>query len=129
MTLRRHTHASLLALLTALPLLAAGAACNDAQTEQAQTEARAEDGPSARERVAAGEATLLDVRTPGEFASGHVDGALNIPVQELAQRMSELPRDKGVVVYCHSGGRSAAAADMLRQAGYEVEDVGAMPNW
>ncbi len=62
----------------------------------------------AKAKVASG-ATLLDVRTRDEFASGHVKGALNIPVQELGQRLSEVPRG-AVVVYCRSGGRSASAA-------------------
>ena len=76
-------------------------------------------------------AFLLDVRTPGEFDSGHVEGAVNIPVQSLAQRLMELPpTDKPVVVYCRSGGRSAQAAALLRQAGWtEVHDVGPMPPW
>jgi predicted CxxxxCH...CXXCH cytochrome family protein len=76
-------------------------------------------------------ALLLDVRTPGEFDSGHVHGAVNIPVQSLAQRLGELPStDQPIVVYCHSGGRSASAASMLRQAGWtDVRDVGPMPHW
>ncbi|HEY5955897.1 MAG TPA: rhodanese-like domain-containing protein [Polyangiaceae bacterium] len=75
-------------------------------------------------------ALLLDVRTAAEFSSGHVAGAKNIPVQELATRISELPsKSQAVVVYCRSGGRSAAAASMLRQVGYQVHDLGAMSNW
>lgn len=72
-------------------------------------------------------ATLLDVRTPQEFAAGHVEGAVNIPVQVLAARKGELEGAKGVVVYCRSGMRSAKAARMLRGAGIEpVLDVGSM---
>ncbi len=76
-------------------------------------------------------AFLLDVRTPGEFDSGHVDGAVNIPVQSLGQRLMELPAtDQPVVVYCRSGGRSAQAAALLRQAGWtDVHDIGPMPAW
>lgn len=75
-------------------------------------------------------ALLLDVRTPGEFASGHVSGAKNIPVQELGSRLKELPpKGQTIVVYCQSGGRSASASSVLRQAGYEVHDLGAMRNW
>lgn len=80
----------------------------------------------ARQMVANG-ALLLDVRTPGEYADGHVDGAVNIPVQELGSRMKELgPTKRPVVVYCRSGGRSATATGMMRAAGYEVLDVGPM---
>ena len=82
-----------------------------------------------REKVKSG-ALLLDVRTPEEFRAGHVDGARNIPVQELARRLGELgPKTQHVVVYCKSGGRSGAAAQMLRSQGYAVTDVGAMSNW
>lgn len=50
---------------------------------------------------------LIDVRTPAEFASGHIAGAVNIPVDELASRLSEVPQGQPVVVYCRSGNRSA----------------------
>lgn len=84
---------------------------------------------SARALVAGG-ALLLDVRTPAEYASGHVDGAKNIPVQELGSRLSELgPTSRKIVVYCRSGARSAAAAGMMRSAGYDVTDVGGMSNY
>ena len=79
----------------------------------------------ARRRVAAG-AILLDVRTPGEFAEGHVQGAKNIPVQELQNRLGELPKGADVVVYCRSGARSAMASQMLKGRGHRVLDVGPM---
>jgi len=82
----------------------------------------------ARELVASG-ATLLDVRTPGEYAGGHIDGALNIPVQQLGNRVAEVPKDQPVVVYCQSGGRSARAAALLKQSGYDVHDLGGMSRW
>jgi rhodanese-related sulfurtransferase len=74
-------------------------------------------------------ASLIDVRTPEEYSAKHVDGAKNIPVDEIDTRLSEIPKDKPVVVYCHSGGRSATAAKVLRGAGYDVIDVGGMKNW
>jgi len=75
-----------------------------------------------RDRVAQG-AILLDVRTPEEFAEGHLDGALNIPVQVLAARCCELPAEAFIVVHCKSGGRSATAAQLLRARGHEVLDI------
>jgi phage shock protein E len=82
-----------------------------------------------REKVAAG-ALLLDVRTPMEFADGHVQGAKNIPVQELAARIHEVgPKSRHVVLYCRSGARSAAAAQLLTRAGYTVTDIGPMSAW
>ncbi|MCE3285586.1 MAG: hypothetical protein K0R70_1842 [Steroidobacteraceae bacterium] len=61
---------------------------------------------------------VLDVRTPQEFAAGHVPGALNVPHDQLASRLAEVPRDKDVVLYCRSGRRSALAADVLAANGY-----------
>lgn len=76
-------------------------------------------------------ALLLDVRTTEEFAQGHVDGAVNIPVQNLQTRLEEVgAKDKPVVVYCASGVRSARARRMLMEAGYQkVLDLGGMDNW
>lgn len=63
---------------------------------------------------------VLDVRSPEEFASGHVPGAVNIPHAELGERLAELPGDRHgeVVVYCERGGRAARAEDLLHEAGY-----------
>ena len=93
-----------------------------------QAEAATEGSPDAHEMVANG-ATLLDVRTPGEYARGHVEGSINIPVQELEQRIAEVPEGEAVVVYCQSGVRSASAARTLRSHGYEVHDLGSMSAW
>lgn len=84
----------------------------------------------ARELVAGG-AALVDVRSPGEFAGGHLPGAVNIPVGEIATRAKEIgATDRPVVVYCRSGARSASAASTLRGLGFkQVEDLGAMNRW
>jgi rhodanese-related sulfurtransferase len=75
-------------------------------------------------------AMLLDVRTREEYASGHVEGARNIPVQELPARLSEVGEThRPVVVYCRSGARSAMAAQILGRAGYDVHDIGGIGNW
>ena len=88
------------------------------------------DPSQARALVKSG-AQLIDVRTPGEFSSGHVEGARNIPVQELGERIGEVgPKDVPVVLYCRSGARSAKAKRMLESSGFrEVHDVGAMSRW
>ena len=62
---------------------------------------------------------VLDVRTPEEFAAGHVPGAVNVPHDQLANRLGEVPRDKDVVVYCRSGRRSQIAADILATNGFK----------
>lgn len=74
------------------------------------------------------EPLILDVRTPGEFGQGHVDGARNVPVGSIGDVVDGLG-DKGapIVLYCRSGGRSAQAARILRAAGYtDVTDGGPM---
>lgn len=81
-------------------------------------------------RMVADGALLLDVRTPAEYASGHVRGATNIPVQELSLRMHEVgDKKRPIVVYCRSGARSAAASGLLRANGYDVVDIGGMHAW
>ena len=73
---------------------------------------------------------LVDVRTAEEFASGHIHGAVNIPVEELPQRLSEVPRDEMVVLYCHSGRRSGIASGILSDAGYtQIRDLGGINAW
>jgi len=63
---------------------------------------------------------ILDVRTPEEFAQGHVPGAINIPHDKLADRIGELMRDKNkdVVLYCRSGKRAGMAAETLKANGF-----------
>jgi len=61
---------------------------------------------------------VLDVRTPQEYADGHVPGAVNVPYDQLASRLAEVPKDKDVVLYCKSGRRAGIAADVLAANGY-----------
>jgi rhodanese-related sulfurtransferase len=62
---------------------------------------------------------VLDVRTPQEYAEGHVPGAVNVPYDQLASRLAEVPKDKDVVLYCKSGRRAGIAADVLAANGYK----------
>lgn len=82
----------------------------------------------AHELVANG-AQLVDVRTPNEFASGHLDGAINIPVADIAARQAQLDKGAPVVVYCRSGARSARAASVLKGDGFDVHDLGPISAW
>lgn len=63
---------------------------------------------------------LLDVRTPAEFAAGHIPGAVNIPHDELANKAGELLRDRNaeIAVYCRSGRRSLQALTWLKAQGF-----------
>jgi rhodanese-related sulfurtransferase len=75
------------------------------------------------ERIAWADPALLvlDVRTPEEYAAGHVPGAVNIPKGELAARVAELERarDSDIVVYCRTGVRAAEALEVLGEAGFK----------
>lgn len=64
--------------------------------------------------------TLLDVRTPDEFAQEHIEGAILIPVQTLNENLSKLQgvKEKRIIVYCHSGNRSVAASRILVKNGF-----------
>ena len=76
------------------------------------------DGKEAHRLVAAG-VTVVDVRTPEEFAKGHVPGALNIPYDEIGARVKEIgPPTTPVLLYCYSGGRAEAAAHTLAEKGF-----------
>lgn len=73
---------------------------------------------------------LIDVRTPQEYNSGHIAGAINIPLQELSARQSEIPQDTPLVLYCRSGNRSSQAANLLEDAGYnQIYDLGGTIQW
>ena len=73
------------------------------------------------ERSAAGTAPLvLDVRSPEEYASGHVPGARNVAFDQVAARLGELGEPGEIVVYCESGRRAAKATSVLEEAGFDV---------
>jgi phage shock protein E len=63
-------------------------------------------------------AFLVDVRTPGEFAEGTAKGGVNIPLNEIQQRIEEFKGKKLIVVYCRSGSRSAQAESILKKNGF-----------
>ncbi len=78
--------------------------------------------PDVEEKLKSG-AMLIDVRTPAETSSGMVPGAINIPVDELRQRLDEIPRGKELMVYCRVGQRSYIASRILRENGYDVRNI------
>ncbi|MBS1667334.1 MAG: rhodanese-like domain-containing protein [Bacteroidetes bacterium] len=63
-------------------------------------------------------AFLVDVRTPGEFADGHVKGSVNIPLDQVALQLAKFKNKKNIVVFCRSGGRSSQAKSILEQNGF-----------
>jgi hydroxyacylglutathione hydrolase len=73
---------------------------------------------------------VVDVRNRSEWDAGHLPGVPNVPLNELTDRVNELPRDKRIIVHCESGGRSAVAASVLQAAGYNVGNfVGGYTDW
>ncbi|WAH36440.1 rhodanese-like domain-containing protein [Alicyclobacillus dauci] len=74
---------------------------------------------------------FIDVREPGEFRSGHVQGFKNISLSQIHKRLGEIPQDKPVVLMCRSGNRSMQAARILNKHGYTdvTNVVGGMMRW
>ena len=70
-----------------------------------------------------GSVTLLDVRTPGEYADGHAEGFVNLPVDNLRERLREVPAGKPVYVICQSGLRSYIACRILAQQGFKCYNL------
>ncbi len=66
---------------------------------------------------------LLDVRNPGELKNGYLEGAVNIPVDQLRERMDELPKDKEIVIYCQVGLRGNVAYRQLVNRGYKARNL------
>jgi rhodanese-related sulfurtransferase len=92
--------------------------------------------PQLAHRLVSGGAILLDVRTPPEYEEHHIEGAANIPVDELVARSTEIEKLTGsdkakpIVVYCHSGKRAARAKMLLLEAGYQqVTNLGGIDDW
>ncbi|MEV8441673.1 rhodanese-like domain-containing protein [Actinosynnema sp. NPDC051121] len=75
------------------------------------------------DRLAKGDAFVVDVREAREYRPGHVPGARNVPMSVLPARVGELPKDQPVFVICQAGGRSARAAGLLRAVGVDAVDV------
>lgn len=72
-------------------------------------------------------AVLLDVRTPGEFAAGHVPKAVNAPLDALER--IDYQQDTPLFVYCHSGARSGRACILLEKAGYHAVNIGGIAEY
>ncbi len=84
------------------------------------------------DRAKKGLVTVLDVRPPEEYAAGHVPGAINIPVSELAKRLAELPKRKEVVAYCRGPYclMSYDAVEFLRKKGLKARRLqDGLPEW
>jgi hydroxyacylglutathione hydrolase len=87
--------------------------------------------PLAAERLADGDALLVDVRAPRERDQKSIAGSVGIPLNHLAQRLSELPRDRELLVHCAGGYRSSIGASLLKQHGFGkvTELAGGITAW
>lgn len=89
--------------------------------------------PEFDKEIKADSVVLLDVRTPQEYAEGHIDGALNINIQSDSFRQraeKELSKDSTILIYCRSGRRSMEAAGILSELGYKVVNLkGGIIEW
>jgi len=113
---------AILPISLALVMITAG--CSNAQSGVPQESAIATDieGPAFDARIAKGDARLIDVRTPAEFASGHIKGAENIDwtAADYEKNFATLDPKKPVLVYCAMGGRSDQAKEYLVERGFTV---------
>lgn len=96
------------------------------------------DGAAARTLVKTKNAVLIDVREPGEFAQGTAAGAINLPVGTIGHAADpespnchpDLTKDRPLILFCASGGRSAMAGKVLLKLGYgEVYNLGSAAAW
>jgi rhodanese-related sulfurtransferase len=84
---------------------------------------------AAHDRVTAG-ALLLDVQYRRDFERAHIEGALNIPLEQLKARATELGTPRPVVLYCKNGIRALRAKPILRELGFtDVMNIGPMSSW
>jgi rhodanese-related sulfurtransferase len=116
-------------ILALLLPIALTAACSDDTVEVAGPAGAATvddaDGPDG---AVPSDRVVIDVRTPDEFAAGHVDGALLIDISapDFQARIADLDPSGSYLVYCRSGNRSAQAVATMRDAGLDVEDGGGL---
>lgn len=134
---------TLLSLMIALALVACGGSAPEAEAPAAEApaahqepvevaEAKEMDPVAVKARLDAGEKLfLLDVRNPDELVEhGKIEGAVNIPIDQLEERLAEVPKDQPIVTYCMRGGRASRAAETLRAAGYEEPiEFGGITAW
>ncbi len=85
----------------------------------------------AEELASANPPLLLDIRNPREWATKHIEGSVNIPLNYLQERIAEIPRDRCIAVHCLGGYRSSIAASILHQHGitHLIEMAGGLTAW
>ena len=80
---------------------------------------------SIQEKINLGQATIVDVRTPGEFSMGHIKGSKNIPLDQISSKVDSIKKmNKTIILCCASGIRSGQAEGILKQAGVDAHNGG-----
>jgi len=92
--------------------------CSNSQTTKTSKSENSTQNKQQDDKIDFENALIVDVRSPQEFASGHFEGAVNIPVNELEQHLSEFEGKEQIVVYCRSGARSGNAKNILAGEGF-----------
>lgn len=103
-------------ILNLLLVIVVLVSCSSPKSTESQTNSTDEKELSIKQEVAKG-ALMVDVRTPEEFATGSVKGAINIPLNEVESRINEFKGKPSVVVFCRSGNRSGQAKEILESNG------------
>lgn len=96
-----------------------GGSSNDVSAADAQAMLQGDNAPF-----------ILDVRQPDEYRAGHIAGSRLIPLDQLSEKMNQLPKDRTILCVCASGNRSSFAAQQLERAGYTTANLsGGMFAW
>ena len=116
-----------LALMGPLAACSSSTSTSTAATPVQETKAITKVDPATAESLVKQGVTVLDVRTPEEFATGHIAGAVNVNWEgaDFATQVKQLDPAKPVLVYCHSGNRSGQAVRVMEQEGFQrIFDLG-----
>ncbi len=105
-------------ILASILLVAIVSGCLNSTTPSEKTKYVDVSVQQGKEMIDRDEVFILDVRTREEYNESHINGSTLIPVQELDIRFKELPRDKKILVYCRTGGRSVTASEILVKNGF-----------
>lgn len=116
-----------LALIGPLAACSSSTSTSTAATPVQETQAITKVDPATAESLVKQGVTVLDVRTPEEYATGHIAGAVNVNWEgaDFAAQVKQLDPAKPVLVYCHSGNRSGQAVQVMEQEGFQrIFDLG-----
>lgn len=123
--------AGLVALLLTVTSFAAAQTAERQHAPAAQGATETSAAELSRQMGEGKKVLVIDVRSPEEFASGHIPGATNIPIEELSKRIGEMKvsKDTTIVTICEHGGRSSRAALELQKLGYKSSSFCKLESW